>query len=275
MPLPLIPIALAAAGGAIAGGATGFLSTRKANRERDRLRAIAGAPLPSFSGERPPGVTDLRGIESSISQILQQRAAGQDVGFDPARLTALKESFDIGQERQLREAQARTINELSGTGQSRNLAARQATLGRQRELAGEARRQTFLGFDIEDLASRQQERDINTERLRQFNRFQFGQENIGSEFDLNRFNIETSAELRRRSQQLGIPINESIAASTISQAVEGGTSAAEAFIGGATAFNRQAPATSFGGGGDALGPPSGVNVALQEQLRRKRFQFQR
>ena len=258
-----LALALLLGGSAAAGGAGGFFGARSRNRGLRSLRGVLGADLPSFSGQRPPGVTDLRGIEAAISQILKQRAAGQDVGFDPARLTALKEQFDIGQGRQLKESQARTINELSGTGQSRNLAARQATLGRQRELAGEARRQTFLGFDIEDLTARQQERDVNTERLARFNRFQFGQENIGSQFDLNQFQIETSNELRRRGLLAGVPLNVSPTGSAIESGVGAGTAVGSLFL------PRPTPRSATTFGGDPGVPTGGQASFLQAQQERE------
>lgn len=193
------PLTIALIGGAAAaGGAGGFLSSKKSNK---RLGGVADK-LPAYSGYKPPSVSFLRPVESQITDIVLKRSANQDVGFDPARREKLLENYKIETGRNYENNRADTLNQLSGAGLSSNLAARDALLGR---LDREKNNNDTLyrnKVDIEDLTRRNEERDVNTGRLADLNRFNFGQENTRASFDKSIWDSENQNELARRGLQM-------------------------------------------------------------------------
>jgi hypothetical protein len=191
-------MALLMGGAAALGGGGGFLSSKSANK---RLGGVADK-LPAYSGYKPPSVSFLRPVEQQITDILMKRSQGQDVGFDPARREKLLENYKIETGRNYETNRADTLNQLSGSGLSSNLAARDALLGR---LDREKNNNDTLyrnKVDIEDLSRRNEERDVNTGRLQSLNNFNFGQENTRASFDKSIWDSENQNELARRGLQM-------------------------------------------------------------------------
>jgi hypothetical protein len=143
-----------------------------------------------YTGYRPPRVSYLRPVEDDITKILRERAAGQGVGYDPARRQELLQDFDIEQGRDLEDQKADIQNRISGMGLSRNPAVYDELMGRATREAGREKNLYRNRVDIEDLGRRNEERDVNTQRLADLNRFNFGQENAAANFDLSVYNAE-------------------------------------------------------------------------------------
>ena len=147
----------------------------------------------SYSGYRPPHVGHLRPVEDQITKILMERSAGQDVGFDPKRREELLQNFNTEQGRDLEDKKSDLQNRISGMGLSRNPAVYDELLGRAEREAGREKNLYTNRVDIEDLAKRNEERDVNTGRLQGLNTFNFGQEDKAADFDLNVYNSENAA----------------------------------------------------------------------------------
>jgi hypothetical protein len=168
-----VAIGLGAAG-AIAGGVSAISS----NKGRAKAQKIQ-----PYGGPRPPSVGDsFRPVQTMITDTLMRRSQGQDVGFDPKRREELGKLADYDYSLQGRDA----TNRLSGSGQSRNLAARDAILGR----VSDSHNRYNMSLDVEDLTRRADERQRATTELGMLNAQNFGQENQVANFGLNeaRFN---------------------------------------------------------------------------------------
>ena len=197
--------------GAALGAAGGYFGSKRSNK---KLRGIS-APFQPYSGYRPPHVNynpktesniyapgnTFRPVEDLISRIVMERAQGQGVGYDPARRQELLENFKIQQDRDLEQSNYDLQNRLSGMGLSHNAAAYNDLIGRSLKEAGREKNLYTNRVDIEDLARRNQERDINTGRLQNLNTFNFGQENAVADFDLNAYRAEQGLESDRRGFQ--------------------------------------------------------------------------
>lgn len=190
MPLPLLALAAAGAAG-------GYLSAKSKNK---KLKGMSD-PLPKYSGYKPPHVGHLRPVEDQITDILMRRSRGEDVGYDPRRREALLQNFDIEQGRDMEEAKRDLSNRLSGMGLSKNAAAYDDLVGRYLRDAQREKNLYTNRIDIEDLARRNEERDINTGRLQDLNTFNFGQENKVADFDMDVYRAESGNELARRGFQ--------------------------------------------------------------------------
>ena len=143
-----------------------------------------------YSGYRPPHVSNLRGVEDLTNRIIMERAQGQGVGYDPARREELLKNFEIQQNRDLSQNQSDIQNRISGMGLSRNPAVYDELIGRANRNANQEKNLYTNRVDIEDLARRNEERDVNTGRLQNLNSFNFGQENNAANFDLAAYNAE-------------------------------------------------------------------------------------
>lgn len=232
-------VAVAIGGAAVVGGALGFFGAKSSNKNIPNV----GAEFEKFSGERPAIPGRLREVETQIDDILLKRSLGQDVGFDPERRQALLQQFDISQQQQAERGDADIQNFLSGSGLSRNVAARDALLGRAQTDRERESNKFRLGVDIEDLERRNIERDINTARLQQQSGAKFGQQQARSGFDLDVFNLESQNEATRRGLQLQqFDRRVEPLAAAISGA-ESGASIGSSIVGGGTL------GSSGGGGG--------------------------
>ena len=158
-----------------------------------------------YSGLRPPRVdyTDasgknveiLRPTQKAIFDTLMRRSQGQDVGYDPARKSAaiaLLES-KIGKQREddVRTAQGR----VAASGLSGNLRAQEALTGRVNRDSARTLGEGINALNIEDLTRANEERDVNTSRLQNFNLQNFGQENTAANFDLDVYGAEQNNRL--------------------------------------------------------------------------------
>ena len=219
-PISGTTLALLMGGSAVAGGGAGFLGSKAMNKN------LKGGMIDyqPYSGYRPPEVGQtFRPVQDQITEILMKRSQGQDVGFDPRRRKQLMELYDLERQSYQEEAKADIINQLSGTGLSRNLQAREALLGRQ---GREWERQKSIyskGVDVEDLTRRSEERDVNTARLQQLNAMNFAQENNRAQFDLGVYGAEQSG--RYASAGINNAIRGQMQ-SPMGSAIQGGASAA-------------------------------------------------
>lgn len=148
-----------------------------------------------YSGHRPPLPKYTRETEDLYKNLIFNRAQGNDVGFDPKRTELLVDlvKSQIGQqeEDQLRSAQGA----VSRSGLSGNPRAYEALAGRVKRDSGRQLADSLSKISIEDLTRRNEERDVNTERLGNFNLFNFGQENNRAGFDLDTYNSEQGNRL--------------------------------------------------------------------------------
>lgn len=174
-----------------------------------------GSSAPQFqpyNGYRPPHidytdpngkqVNNLRNVQQMITDTLMRRSQGQDVGYDPAMVQKSKENFNINQQQQDERNRADLTNELSGTGMSRNLAARDATLGRLSTDENREQNKAFNNIDIANMQASNQEKQAATAGLQGLNSFDFGQENNAANFDLGVYNAENNAQRGDYSSQL-------------------------------------------------------------------------
>jgi len=149
-----------------------------------------GFDFERYSGRSVQDPTYLREVEKQIYEILSKRAAGEGVGYDPARRSAqealIQSSLKRRESDQLRDAAGRR----SAAGLSGNLRAAEATSGRIQRDNSQDMSDALSRISIEDLTRANEERDVNTERLRQFNEFNFGQSNKGAQFDLAKYQAE-------------------------------------------------------------------------------------
>jgi len=232
-------VAVAVGGGALVGAGGSYLGAKAGNK---RMAGVSDK-LPAYSGYKPPQAAFLRPVESQITDILMKRSAGQDVGFDPARREKLLENQKIESGRTYDNNRADTLNQLSGSGLSSNLAARDALLGR---LDRERNNNDTLyrnRVDIEDLTRRNEERDVNTGRLQNLNSTNFGQENTRASFDKSVWDSENQNELATRGLQMQVAQNyQDPYAAALGGGVNGATAAAN--FGGAGGLSKTAPQPS-------------------------------
>lgn len=172
-------------------------------------KSSSSAPqIQPYSGYRPPHVNydakeingyqegniptgnSFRPVEKQITDILARRSIGQDVGYDPARLQKMKQNYDIDANEVNKQREADIVNQLSGTGQSRNLGARDILLDRYKRQAELDRQKNFNNYDIADMAEANSEKRENTQGLQRLNEFNFGQENNVADFDLRAYLAE-------------------------------------------------------------------------------------
>ena len=154
-----------------------------------------------YSGYRPPHVNYLRPVEDQITQILMQRSQGQGVGYEPERREKLLQDFDIEQGRVKRDRDSDLQNRISGMGLSRSPAVYDELMGRANRHDEEESNLYRNRVDIEDLARRNEERDVNTGRLQGLNTFNFGQENNVANFDRAIYNDENNARSQAFNDQ--------------------------------------------------------------------------
>lgn len=176
--------AVVVGGVGMAAGVGGALAAKSGQKKMGVFK-----PTP-YSGMKPPEFKNLRPVEQQITDILMRRSQGQDVGYDPVRLKKMKENFDIDQEQRAEVGEADIINQLSGTGLSRNLAARDRLLGNYQRENERERNKAFNQYDISDLEAARADKNENTRNLQQWGEFGFGQENSRAQFDQNLWSAE-------------------------------------------------------------------------------------
>lgn len=212
--------------GALAGVAAGFFGSKSKNKQ---MKGALGNYQP-YSGYRPPHVSFLRPVEKQITDILMRRSLGKDVGTSAIPYAGsqgegvplseyYKKAYDIDWNKQKREGEAQRINELSGAGLSRNLAAREATLGRFREDMEGNRERDRLMREAQELETAWQERKAATDALQSLNTFNFGQENNVADFDRSVWAAEQGLGQGDRSAALQAAMNYE---SPLGSAIESG-----------------------------------------------------
>jgi hypothetical protein len=170
--------------GIAAGGLIGGFMGNKAGAKKKK--APGYTPIP-YSGARPPsidvnGTNYLRGTQAETQDIIQSRARGEGVGYSPEWMNASKQLINSNEADRVRAAQG----SLSAQGLSGNARAAEATTGRERQYTADE----LAKLTIADMERKNQERDVNTSRLQALNLSNFGQENTGAQFDLNKWNAE-------------------------------------------------------------------------------------
>ena len=149
-----------------------------------------------YSGARPDSPTFTRETESLYKDLIFPRSQGIGVGYDPQRreeLTKLvKNELAMQEEDQLRSAQGA----ISSSGLSGNPRAYEALAGRVKRDTGRNLENSMSRIAIEDLTRANEERDINTARVGDFNTFNFAQGNKVADFDLDVYNSEEGNRAR-------------------------------------------------------------------------------
>lgn len=250
------------------GALAGFSGANASNK-----RAPKGINYQPYNGYRPPHidytdpsgkqVNNLRNVQQSITDTLMRRSQGQDVGYDPALISKSKENFNINQKQQDERNRAALDNELSGTGMSRNLAARDLTVNRLTQDENREQNKAFNDIDIASMERANQEKQAATSGLQGLNSFDFGQENNAANFDLGVYGAENGAKQGAfNTQQTAFgdyqdPAGSAIAGAGAGAGAVSGLQTNQALI---AALNRNAqPAASptFGSGGqNPAGSPS-------------------
>jgi len=153
-----------------------------------------------YSGARPMAPSYTKESEKAYWDIINPRSQGIGVGYAPEWMTQntdlIRSELAKQQEDQIRSAQG----SLSAAGLSGNPRAIEAMTGRINRDVGRQLGDELAKISIADLERKNQERDINTSRLGQFNQFQFGQGNKVADFDLGVY----GAEQGNRAQAYGI-----------------------------------------------------------------------
>lgn len=190
-------MSLVLAGLALGAGGLAARGASKSNKRRP------GVPeFQPYSGHKPPLPNYTRDTEKLIYETLARRSQGEDVGFDPRRREALLENYEIENDRYLDRQTDDIQNALSGMGLSKNLRAYDALMLRALEDNKRDKDLYTNRVDIEDLSRANEERDINTARLQDFNNFNFGQENTRAGFDLDVYNSENNQKNANYSQKV-------------------------------------------------------------------------
>lgn len=167
----------------------GFYNKKSSNQDQSAYQ------FTPYSGPTPPAVDSpgqeiLRPTQKQIYDILTRRSEGRDVGYNPEMkreaIDLLGSQLDQSQEDQVRAAKG----SAAASGLGGNLAAQSALEGKVRRDIGRTYGQGVTEINIEDLARQNQERDINTARLQDFNNSNFGQENNRADFGLKQYATE-------------------------------------------------------------------------------------
>lgn len=176
---------LGIAGGAAIGALMGGKGTKK---------APSYTPTP-YTGERPPDIDSpgqeiLRPTQKQDFDITMRRSLGQDVGYDPSWIksaTALtKSNLDSALADRLRNQSGM----LSAQGLSGNPRAYEATKGRSERDYSSDLENSLNRLNVANMEASRSDKNAATDRLAALNRFNFGQENIGANFDLNKWQAE-------------------------------------------------------------------------------------
>lgn len=177
-----------------------FAGAKQASDQNKKLKnAMSDYPYTPYSGARPPhidreGYEYLRPTQDLTQQIITDRAQGKGVGYDPAWLQLnadlINSNVNKNREDSIRDANGR----LASSGLSGNARAQEALAGRVNRDSNRQASDAMAALSISDLERKNQERDTNTARLQDLNASNFGQENIGAEFDLNKWKAEESAK---------------------------------------------------------------------------------
>lgn len=180
-----------------------FAGAKQASDQNKKLKnAMSDYPYVAYNGARPPSVDRpgyeyLRPTQDLTQQIVMDRAQGKGVGYEPAWLQLnsdlIKSNLDKTREDNIRDANGR----LASSGLSGNVRAQEALSGRVNRDSARTQGDALTALSIADLERKNAERDDNTSRLMDLNQSNFGQENIGAEFDLNKWKAEESAKQGR------------------------------------------------------------------------------
>ena len=196
MAWPLIALAAGAGLGAWGAGRSATMTNKKLKN------AMSDYPYTPYSGDRPPEIdTDekkiLRPTQAQLFDILMARSKGEDVGYSPAWMSENTKLIESQLGRQEEDQLRASKGSLSAAGLSGNPRAYEATAGRVKRDTGRSLSDAMSQLAISDMERKNEERDVNTARLQDLNTFNFGQENIGAEFDLNKWKAEESAKQTR------------------------------------------------------------------------------
>lgn len=148
-----------------------------------------------YSGLRPPridanGKEYLRPTQDMTQKTVMDRSQGIGVGYDPERSRLLSELARSENQISLEDSLRNAKGSLSASGLSGNPRAYEAIAGRAQRDASRSLDNNMKEIAVSDLERQNQERDVNTGRLVDLNKFNFGQENNASAFDLDVYNAE-------------------------------------------------------------------------------------
>ena len=153
--------------------------------------ALKGGPektsITPYTGRRPESPSYTKESEKAYYDTILPRSQGIGVGYDPSWLTSstalINSQLGKEQEDRLRD----TKGSLSASGLSGNPRAYEATAGRVQRDTQREMQDAQSKLNIANMERANQERDVNTGRLGQFNQFEFGQGNTAANFDLGQW----------------------------------------------------------------------------------------
>jgi hypothetical protein len=260
-------VAVGVGGAAVVGAGAGYLGAKSSNKKLPNYQAR------EYSGLRPPRIdyTDaagvkhenLRPVQQMITDTLMRRSQGQDVGYDPERMKDLQGSYDIDWKRQNEETQQNLKNRLSGSGQSRNIAAQTALLDKAQNWANDTRSKYQMELAAEDLGQRNIEKREATGALQNLNQQNFGQENTAANFDLSVYGAENQDRATALgADQFNFSNYKDPLASGLNSGVQAGTAAYSMMgSGGASAPAAAVPQND--------GMSAGMNAEMSDYLKQK------
>ena len=179
--------------GIAAGGLIGGFLGNKAGAKK---KAPGYTPTP-YTGARPPSIDSpgqeiLRPTQKQDFDITMRRSLGQDVGYDPSWMTSAaaltKSNLDTALSDRLRDQGGM----LSASGLSGNPRAYEATKGRSERDYSSDLENSMNRLNVANMEASREDKNAATNRLAALNRFNFGQENTGAQFDLNKWQSENS-----------------------------------------------------------------------------------
>ena len=175
------------------------------------FQSLFGANAPktnvsSYSGMKPPAIdvngnNYLRGTQDELQKIVQDRAQGIGVGYDPSWMKNSVDVLNSNMARREGDQLRNSAGALSASGLGGNPRAFEATSGRiQRDNTTDLSN-AIKALDIQNMERSNQERDVNTGRLQQLNASNFGQENERANFDRGVWGEEQNLGLRANQLQ--------------------------------------------------------------------------
>lgn len=222
-----------------------------------------------YSGPTPPAIDAngkeyLRPTQDLTQQITMDRAKGIGVGYDPKRTELLTQLVRSNSQADLADNLRTAQGRIAASGLSGNPRAYEAISGRAMRDSNRSLNDNLSKIAIEDLTRQNDEREANTARLFDLNKFNFGQEDTRANFGLDQYNAEEGNRLN--------------AANFNRQTKQYDTNRSDEFVNGLIKAGGYAAGTYFGGpaGGAAGGTlaeqltsggnKSGVGIAPESAL---------
>lgn len=213
----------------------------------------------SYSGARPTAPSYTKESEKALYDTILPRSQGVGVGYDPARRTSAQALLESTIGKQREDDTRAATGRIAASGLSGNLRAQEAVTGRVARDSARSLADSTNALNIDDLTYASNERDTNTGRLQDFNKFQFAQGNKVADFDLGVYGEEQG----NRAQAFGLnegtrQYDKTQSDEMINSLLSGGAFIAGSAMGGPAGGMAASSAASAlaGSGGKGIAPAS-------------------